>query len=482
MALTSRITGVAPSTELSTIETAVVTVEVGNTGIEPVVIDHATHRCALELRDAAGECVLTIDESLRARLLYSRGLAEPPQPVQIPAGESVELVFDLAQYYYPLASGDYELGSVTIAPDEPARPGDAPVSLRCRAVEIDEVQVWYENPIFGTQSQLCRATDANGSAATRLRWLGLNQPRAAFFDRSIEAPEAGRWVPAVAAFWDPEDMEQGLTKVLVQDCGEGRLRVHRTLSGRSDAPVREIRLPNPTPLLPFAFRTAEEAVFVFCVTGDPGERHLCGFRLPAEGAPEACLDHRLGPEPAPLAVCGGPDLIHVLESGTELTHTLYDHDGTEVQTRALHSSEGTPCHLYANLAEGVVRAAWQKNDALGLVETGFAPYRGPAPAVRAVTLALEASDDVVRELDFRLDLRGGPVALWVTADDRLRFRDGAERVHELSQGERRYHPRILVGEPEIETPMLGFWTRQRGYRFVPGVGDDVGASLRAVRV
>src|SRR5688572_6742456 len=489
ISLTVRLAEIEPAPRMTTLSTATVHVDVENSGKSPVTIDHETHRIMIDVRRTNGELLLTIDEGLRGRMLFERTGAQARKPVILQPRQASRISFRLCEYYYPFAMGRYKLNAAFSSPEDATVRIEGEAEIEVSSVPVASVLEWYENPIFGNRSLLCRAAGngEKGPPLTVLRWLGADKPCGSFDCRILEGlAKGGRLFPVEPAFWQMEDMEAGVTKVFAQDLGEGKVRLSRYFSGDLEGTPKEVALPTELRLLPHAFRTADETVFLFGVNGEGPSARVQGFAISPSGGIKPCLDHAPGAD-ARIVIQGGPDVIRLFEAGSALKQIIFDHHGTKVRERMLfeHRRRVSPLYLHASLALQSVRAAFVDPDdsrRLTLVAAKM-PLLDEKTELQVRELKVPVGQGArITDIDFAIDSALGVPVLYATSRGNLLYCAPGGRVHRLAKSTDAFFPRIVLCKRETRKVMLGFFRRQFGYRFVPAADSDVRAALDIARI
>jgi hypothetical protein len=491
MAVRIDIADVNPSGPLDTFSTATITLTCTNDTPDRIVIDHSDTRVFIEVRSPTGEePVLIIDEDLRQRMLFARGLAKKPDPISIMPESRASVVFDLANYYYPFMAGEYRLTPCFSSPQRGIVRG-AEVGVSVVAREPVQIHEWYENPVFGTHHLLCRYRDDAGNTKTSLRWLGLNRPLASMFVKPLEEPEAGMApVPSVAAFYDVESFKPGFEKVFLWHGNGNGVRIHSMRKGDPAGPPRVYELASPARLLPNSFRLEDGTVFFFTLEEDESGKMLRGYRADAGGDLSTCLEHAFEDAVPRFILGGGPDTVHLVSAGPPLTHTIFSHDGEVAQEVEIGDCRGTPLYLYADLPADAIRALYLdpgERHVVTALESAFPSIRNPKVSYRAVTARLAISkNDQFGEFDFLFDRASRLNILYSTQRRHLALYNSELGITRLAFGESAYFPRLLQGAAPgsqgSTLPFVGFFTSARGYRFYEAKGPRPWSHLRTMRV
>jgi hypothetical protein len=409
---------------LDTFSTATITIGCHNQTAQPIVIDHTGTRVFLEVRaQSDDELLLTIDEDLRQRMLFSKGLANQLEPISIAPESQTPIVFDLANYYYPLMAGNYRLTPCFSSPELGTVKGaEAEISVVAR--EPAQIHEWYENPVFGTHHLLCRYHDDRGNPATSLRWLGMNRPLASFFVKPLEAPSAEMApVPSVAAFYDIESFKPGFEKVFLWHGNGNAIHIRSTRKGNPEGTDRVCPLQTSARLLPYSFRLPDGTVFFFTSDQAKAGTTLRGSRADPDGNVSSCLDYPLECEPGLIALGGGPDTIHLVSAGPPLTHAIFSHDGHLEQKIEIGSFEGQALSLQADLPADIIKAIYldpRERRVVTVLESPFPSLSEPSVRPRAAQARLAISkDDQFADFDFLFDLASRVNILYSTTQRHL---------------------------------------------------------------
>jgi hypothetical protein len=489
ISLTVRLAEIEPAPRMTTLSTATVHVDVENSGKSPVTIDHETHRIMIEVRRANGELLLTIDEGLRGRMLFERTGAQARKPLILQPRQASRISFRLCEYYYPFAMGRYKLNAAFSSRDDATVRIEGEAEIEVSSVPVASVIEWYENPIFGNRSLLCRAAGdgEKGAPLTVLRWLGADKPCGSFDCRILEGlAEGGGLFPVMPAFWQMEDMEAGVTKVFAQDLGQGKVRLSRYFSGGLEGEPKDLQLPTGLRVLPHAFRTENDTVFLFGVFGEGSMARVRGFAISSAGETRPCLEHA-PTNGARIVIQGGPDVIRFFEAGSALKQIIFDHRGTKVREQTLfeHRRRASPLYLHASLALQSVRAAFVDPDdsrRLTLVAAKM-PLLDEKTELQVRELKVPLGQGArITDIDFAIDSTLGVPVLYTTSRGNLLYRGPEGRVHRLAKSTDAFFPRIVLCKRETRKVMLGFFRRQFGYRFVPAADGDVRAALDMARI
>jgi hypothetical protein len=472
----TRIADISPGGRIDALTSLVVRVEVENDGAAPVTVDHGATRVFLELSPlGAGGPVLSLDDERRQRVLLGPG-GSASAPYTLAPGERRTVSFDLAQHHAPFRAGAHLLTPCFASPSVTRRPGPgAPLVVEPAALR--RVESWYENPVFGARNLLLQG--ATGEA--RLRWIGLATPLASFFDLALAGAVPGaRPVPVVAAFHQLDDFVPGFERILAWETPGAPLTITRHVSGRLQGVPLRTSVVLPGPLLASPFRTEGGDLFAFALDEGAGRRRVVGVRVAPDGTGTRCLEHDLASPAGPVAVGGGPDVIHLVEAGPPLVHVLFDHRGRQVQAAeiALPAGErlaGTALSLSADVVLDAVRAVYAAPGdarAFTFVEAGFPSVREPSVVASARGARLATGGAAVREVDFLVDGLDRLNVLYSTSAGRLLFFNSALGFSRLARGAPSFFPRLLPGanpgQRGSTLPFVGFFTAERGYRFYEG--------------
>ena len=355
------------------------------------------------------------------------------------------------------------------------------------AQEATQIREWYENPIFGTHSLLSRTM-----ASAYLRWLGLNQPLASFFNKPLKAPQPEyKAIPSVAAFFDLEDFAPGFEKVIVWHGPDSEIFVAKYEAGDLVGQMTSAHLPGSSPLLPYSFRTEDGHVFVFTI----GET-LRGYEIDPAGNVTLRIEHSVHGQAETVAVSGGPDIIHVVTMEPALTHAMFDYQGRLVQTTDIGQALGKPFYLSTDLASDYIKAVYvdpYDPRVVNCVQSTYPSIEEPAvnPQIAKPTLVFWP-DERLSEIDFLFDSFQRLHVLYSTGvqrdsqspnnNGRLLYYDPSGETHYAASGETKYFPRLLPGDIETALPFVGFAMKSRGYRFYPTGGVKPWSDIRAMRV
>ena len=483
----TEIINISPAKKIDTFTTVTITVEAVNDSDQPIVMDHDSVGIFLEVRSQEDEVLLVMDEALRVKMLYSDRLQEPPEVHTIAPGERLELVFDLANYYYPFCQGIYRIVPCFYSVETDKQQGEA-VELEVQSVGACQILQWYENPIFGTESLLCSTAGANGDARCYLRWLGMNRPMGAFFNKRLEAAGPERCaIASIPAFFDPDYMQAGFEKIIVWPDGENHITVTIYENGDLKGQPVAVELPDASAVLPYSFHTIAGMLFVFTCKEESDSRVVKGYIIDLWGDQSVigCLEHRVS-EPGPVAICGGPDIIHLISGGKNLTHVMFNLMGEHVQTNQIAQVEGEPYDLFVNLISNQIKVVYLDPSQRGgviLVQSSFPSLEEPEVEARIEKLRLAVPrEGQVQEIVFLFDSTEAHV-LYSTKDGRLIYRGAGGRFRRLAAGETRYFPKIMPGETDDwEPPFLGYFSSSNGYRFYPTFGTNPWQTIREIKI
>lgn len=469
MSLDIRISGIEPSSKLTTLTTATVLVDVENKERIPVKLDQKNDRVCIEVRSIEGDLLLTIDEDLRHEMLFERADSNLPDPLVIKPGmPKIQLEFPLCEYYYSFAAGSYLLNAIFVSKDGEVTRESERTKIEVEPIAVSSVMEWYENPVFGNRFLLCYA-DKPEPAFGSLRWVGVEKPKGSYFSKELAGLAHGsNPFPAVAAFWQLEDLEEGLIKVLVQDLGDGRVLINRYFSGDLDGESRTVEIPPDVSLVPHAFRLEDGTVFIFGFAGGTDLDGLVGFNVAADNTVSKCLQHKLN-DASNISILGGPDVIRIISAQPDLKQEIFDHQGKLISEKRIFDIQKRPIYLNANMALQVAKLAYLDpldSRLLKLVETDI-PIRDEAthPRFRELELSFER-DLEITEIDFVIDAKLGVAVLFVTSSGELYFRGPDDNSHLLERSSDRFFPRVLVCGREVRKIMLGFFRKESGYRFI----------------
>jgi hypothetical protein len=491
MAVRIDISDITPSGPLDTFSTATITLTCYNETAEQIVIDHTQTRVFLEVRAPnEDEPLLIIDEKLRQRMLFARGLANKPNPISIMSESQASVTFDLANYYYPFMAGHYRLTPCFGSPERGIVRGEE-VDVTVVAREPVQILEWYENPVFGTHHLLCRYFADIGDTKTSLRWLGMNRPLASFFVKPLIEPGAAMApVPSVAAYYDVESLKPGFEKVLVWHGNGNAVHIRSMRKGEPEGPERVCQLASASRLHPYSFRLADGTVFFFTLDEHEAGKMLRGYRAGPDGDLSSCLEHPLDDATPRVVLGGGPDTIHLVSAGPPLTHTIFSHDGELAQKVEIGDCEGTAHYLYADLPADIIRALYLdpgERTIVTALESSFPSIREPSvdPKVAKARLAISKSDRFA-EFDFLFDRASRLNILYSTQRRHLALYNSELGITRLAFGERAYFPRLLQGavpgSQGSTLPFVGFFTNARGFRFYEAKGPRPWSYLRTIRV
>lgn len=480
------ILSMAPGKELDTFTSAKIVVCLTNRTDGQIIVDHWETRVFLELRSMQDQVLLVIDEALRMNMLFGYKLRKSPDPFPVGPGEQVLREFDLANYYYPFAQGVYRLVPCFVSPGKDRVEGPG-VEFSVEPLQVKQCLEWYENPIFGTHSLLSVVSTGEGEdGRAHLRWLGLNQPCASFFNTSLKGVPGGCiGIPSVAAFFDVEDIEPGFEKVLLWQKPDDKISITRFLNGVSSGLPREVQLPPGCWLLPYSFRT-ENQVFIFSMTQGGPQKIIRGYRIDfTRPYPAKVLEYAVPKAVEHVAVGGGPDTIHLVTAGSALEYLIFSHHGELVKTSAIGSYEGYPIHLFVDLVADVIRASYVDPGVPGiitLVESQFPTYDGPpvVPQTARLRVKLEDQERIV-ELDSLFSKYRVPHLLYATDKGRLLISSPGE-THALASSDARFFPRLLQGDMETEQLFIGFFLPHRGYRFYDTAVADPWNHMKTMKI
>jgi hypothetical protein len=485
------ISNVTPSGPLDTFSTATITIGCYNETTQQIVIAHTRTRVFLEVRAPVDdELLLIIDEGLRQRMLFSRGLANRPEPINIAPGSHAPIVFDLANYYYPFMAGHYRITPCLNSPELGTIRGEE-VVVSVFAREPIRIREWYENPVFGTHHLLCRYHDDHGNSRTSLRWLGLNRPLASFFVKPLQAPSAAMApVPSVAAFYDLESLKPGFEKVFLWYGNKNAVHIRSTRKGNAEGTERVCQLKKSARLLPYSFRLQDGTVFFFTLDQSEVGRTLRGYRTGPDGDVSSCLDYPIENEAGLIALGGGPDTIHLVSAGPPLTHAIFGHDGHLVKKVEIGSCEGTALFLQADLPADIIKAIYldpKERRVVTALQSPFPSLREPSVRPRAAKARLAIrKDDQFGDFDFLFDRASRLNILYSTKERHLVFYNSELGLTRFAFGERAYFPRLLQGaapgQQGSTLPFVGFFTGSRGYRFYEPQGARPWRHLRTMRI
>jgi hypothetical protein len=473
--ITIRIKAVEPDKTGSNYCSPIVIFEIVNNSNEDILFDHFITKYFLEIHAKNGE-ILTLDESKRLEMLYSRTTRIIPEPERLNHNTSREFRIDLAEFYYPFSEGEYSFYACCKIKDRDLIRSDL-VPYTVFQTKVIEDFLWYENPVFGNLSLLSKSVGNGNTQDFYMRWFNPDHPLASNFTKKISAiPADSEVVVAHPSFFTLEDFDPSFEKCLICFNRKDALQVIDLFLGEIQSVSPSLCFENEVRILPFAFRNEKRTIYLFTLEDD---RRITCYTIDSANqiAPSFTYTFKYSLKKYgiknTLSISGGPDLIHIVSFGHGLNHTILDYNGNLIASTKLSAIQDIPVFLNTNLYQNTIKVVYYsgKNN-YTFFQSTYSDIHGTFTKLEKPFRLIFSPEEMLEEIDFMYSESQSLQLLYSTSTGRLIYGDeyiGFKRL--LKNREIRY-PRVVAGDIEMFRPFIGFALPQTGYRFYSIEGHD----------
>lgn len=459
---------IVPEQSVNSFSSLEISIEIINSFSQKLLIDWISTGIALEFRSIDGSKLLEVNEALRLSMLYSRGLREPLPVFIIPGNSSGFFTFNMAQYYYPLACGTYQIIPLIKNRDKILLEGK-PQQITIEPAYLLQATHWFADPVFGSDNLLCIVKGPDGKTNNYLRHLGLNNPLSSFHNSIlVDAPQNWTAYPSTPSFVQLERFEPGFDKRIIWYDSKQTISTAMFTNGVLSSRYTSVSIEHPFESICGSSYTADGKIYFFGIEKHPSGNKIAGYCIIGNTA-SRFFSVPVAPSFAMIQVHCVSDYIFIIQAGSTLRRLIYTYDNGLVENRELTVLNGKPKYLNCSVQADKICVACLQSDkkTLFLYQSAMLPHEPEEekePLSAVIPLAIEPGGSL-NDVAFLFDNGGYPHIIYSTLKNRLIYRTPQNQFVRITKKTDPFRVKILPGDREGNVPFLGFYTKRAGYRY-----------------
>ena len=405
---------------------------------------------------------------LTRQKMMSKARVDPTQTFEdLPAGGRWRWDINLASYYYPLPSGEFEIGAVYTHEESGINIRSNRIPIRVSSAQLSDIAVLRDAPVLDGVTLLLRGK-TNNTPVTILRQHNAQRPLSAWYSEQLEStngaahPAAkiiwggpGRPFFAAARFFKTTSFEPTFCKWIISS-DETQLYAQCFRRGQPDQEIITVPLPAGRKLLSSAYYDEQDHLTVFFQmhTGTIEAYDLANEGLIFRFA------HDVPATPIPPAIRADCDFIHIVIPWRGVLYHRLLLNGICEEKVQVFSSRMMPYSCDINPALRVAKVLFYDGPhgrSLDLIIVGPEPRR-----IKRMTIDNLQVRGELREMSFDCDPDGRLHLMVSTSRQRLYYFRSWDRPVLVASGQERFFP--VVHAPS--GVYLGCYQTDFGYRFL----------------